>query len=173
VNAAYVSATVAGAAVFVSGVMQYLTLRRAKEDVERTVAATERTARMTALSSATTLWEQGLREDLAEFATLTYEVESAFKWAMSHNAPWPGEDAEKVAHVEVVFNRALLRLNRDVPSERGLIESLGAMRSEKEQLWTERRDALVEAAVAAFHARWADNLGSESTASNPRDVASP
>jgi hypothetical protein len=49
VNAAYVSATVAGAAVFVSGVMQYLTLRRAKEDVERTVAATERTARMTAL----------------------------------------------------------------------------------------------------------------------------
>jgi hypothetical protein len=78
-NAAYVSATVAGAAVVVSGVMQYLTLRRAKEDAERTITATERTARMTALSSATTVGEQGLREDLAEFATLTYEVESAFK----------------------------------------------------------------------------------------------
>src|SRR5580704_1716576 len=49
-NAAYVSATVAGAAVVVSGVMQYLTLRRAKEDAERTITATERTARMTALS---------------------------------------------------------------------------------------------------------------------------
>jgi hypothetical protein len=86
VNAAYVSATVAGAAVIVGGVLQYLTLRRAKVDAERTVAATERTARMTALSSATTIWEQGLGDDLAEFATLTYEVEPAYNLAMSHNA---------------------------------------------------------------------------------------
>jgi hypothetical protein len=140
------------------------TLRRAREEAESSLAANERIARTTALSSSTTVWEQGLREDLAEFATLTYEVESAYKWAMSQQAPWPGENAERVADVETIFNRILLRLNQDVPSERGLIESLETMRDDEGQLWTERRKNLVEAARLAFQARWADVLYGESNA---------
>jgi hypothetical protein len=163
VNAAYISATVAGAAVIVSGILQYLTLHHAKENAKRTVDSTERTARMTALASATMVWEQGLREDLAEFATLTYEVETAYNWAMSHRAAWPGEDADKVAHVEVVFNRILLRLNPDAPSEHRLLDSLKLMRDDKTQLWIDRRNGLVEAAVATFRARWTDNLDGDST----------
>jgi hypothetical protein len=157
-SAAYVSAIVAGVAVVISGVLQYLTLRRAKESAADTLGATERTARMTALSSATTVWEQGLREDLAEFATLTYEVETACKWAMDRNLPWPGDEAENVAAVETTFNRILLRLDQDVPSERGLIDALEAMRHDKKQLWVERRKNLVDEALAAFRARWNDNL---------------
>ena len=158
------SAVVAGVAVIVGGVLQYLTLRRVKEDAASTLAVTEQTARMTALASATTVWEQGLREDLAEFATLTYEVESAYGWAMDNKKPWPGEAAEKVAKVETIFNRILLRLNRDVPSQQRLIESLEAMRDDTGKLWVDRRKNLVDAALATFRARWADNLKGESSA---------
>jgi hypothetical protein len=163
-SAAYVSAIVAGVAVVVSGILQYLTLRRAKENAADILSATERTARMTALSSATTLWEQGLREDLAEFATLTYEVETAYKWAMDRKLPWPGDEVENVAAVETIFNRILLRLDRDVSSERGLIDALEEMRHDKKQLWVERRKNLVDAALAAFRARWSDNLSTGSEA---------
>jgi hypothetical protein len=138
--------------------MQYLTLRRAKEDAGNTLTVTERTARVTALSGATTVWEQGLREDLAEFATLTYEVETAHAAAIAQSKPWPAGEAEKVARVETVFNRILLRLDRDVPSEQRLIENLEAMREDKEKLWVERRKNLVDAARATFRARWTDNL---------------
>jgi len=168
VSAAYVSAIVAGIAVVVGGVLQYLTLRRARESAADTLAATERTARMTALSSATTVWEQGLREDLAEFATLTYEVETAYKWAMDRKLPWPGDEAENVAAVETIFNRILLRLDQDVSSERDLIGALEAMRHNKKQLWVERRKNLVDAALATFRARWNDILSSEPEAHKSR-----
>jgi len=142
--------------------MQYLTLRRAKEDAENTVAATERTARITALSSATTIWEQGLREDLATFATLAYEVETAYRWAMDNDAPWPqGDDVKKVAEEATIFNRVKLRLDRDVPSERDLIASVEAMREDKGKLWVDRREHLVDAAVAAFRSKWAGTLYGE------------
>ncbi|HEX9968038.1 MAG TPA: hypothetical protein VGB06_08825, partial [Solirubrobacterales bacterium] len=149
---------VAGVAVLVSGILQYLTLRRAKESAVETLGATERTARMAALSSATTVWEQGLREDLAKFPTLSYEVETAYKWAMDRKLPWPGDEAENVAAVETAFNRILLRLDRDVPSESALIGAVEAMRHDEKQLWVERRKHLVDAALAAFRARWSDNL---------------
>lgn len=131
-----------------------MTLRRAREDAADTLAVAERTARMAALSSAATIWEQGLREDLAEFATLTYEVESAYSWAMDHKAPWPGEEAEKVAKLETIFNRILLRLDQDVSSQQRLIESLKAMRDDTGTLWVDRRDGLVDAALVTFRARW-------------------
>jgi hypothetical protein len=113
---------------------------------------------MAALSSATTVWEQGLREDLAKFPTLSYEVETAYKWAMDRKLPWPGDEAENVAAVETAFNRILLRLDRDVPSESALIGAVEAMRHDEKQLWVERRKHLVDAALAAFRARWSDNL---------------
>jgi hypothetical protein len=176
VNAAYVSAVVAGLAVIVGGVMQALTLRRAKENAaatvlanERatamTVASSERAARLSALASATTVWEQGLREDIAEYATLSYEVEQKYKWAITHHESWPGEEWEKVMHEDVLLNRLLLRLNKDVPAEELLIDRVKAMRHEKEKEqadWSIRRDALVDAARDAFRARWSDNFTSDS-----------
>jgi hypothetical protein len=111
-----------------------------------------------ALSSATTVWEQGLREDLAEFATLAYEVDAAYRWAMDSKEPWPGEHADKVSKAETVFNRILLRLDRDVQSERHLIECVEEMRDSPNTLWVDRRRDLVDASVAAFRVRWADNL---------------
>jgi hypothetical protein len=161
VSAAYVSAVVAAAAVIVSGVLQYLTLRRSREEAAETLAATERTARIAALSGATTIWEQGLREDLAEFATLSYEVESAYKAAMDSGSPWPGENAEKVSGTETIFHRIRMRLDQSVPSQRALIESLEALRDDDERLWVNRRDETVEAAVEAIRSRWADNLYGE------------
>jgi hypothetical protein len=157
-SAAFLSAAVAGIAVIVGALMQRLTLRGAREDAHLALASAQRTARTSALSSATTIWEQGLREDLAEFATLTYEVETAFKLAMETSTPWPGEHMPQVIQVEVLFNRTVLRLDKDVPTQRALVESLKAMRDGKTGLWVDRRDAVVDAAVEAFRAKWVDVL---------------
>ncbi len=159
-NAAYVSAIVAAIAVVVGGAMQYLTLRHAKDDSRNTLKASEWTARIAALADATSIWEQGLREDLAQYATLSYEVEAAYDFAMAKKLPWPGNSADDVAAVETILNRVLLRLDRNVPSERALIESVRAMRSDKERLWVDRRDHLVDTALEAFRVRWASNLTS-------------
>lgn len=157
-SAAYVSAIVAGIAVVVGALMQFLTLRRSRESSEGTLIASERTARMAALSSATTVWEQGLRDDLAQYATLTYEVETSYAFAMAKKLPWPGDYAEEVAEVETVFNRILLRLDLAVSAELQLMESVKKMRDDKQQLWVDRRQHLVEAARSAFRARWSEIL---------------
>jgi hypothetical protein len=138
--------------------MQHQTLRGAREDAHLALASAQETARISALSNATTIWEQGLREDLAEFATLTYEVETAYKLAMEQGATWPGRHMPQVIQVEVIFNRTVLRLDKDVPAQRALVANLEAMRDEKTGLWVDRRDALVNAAVDAFRAKWADVL---------------
>lgn len=158
VSAAYISAIVAALAVVIGGAMQYLTLRYAKEDSKNVLQTSERTARIAALADATSMWEQGLREDLARYATLSYEVEAAYDFAMAKKLSWPGDSADDVAEVETIFNRVLLRLDWNVPSERALIESAKAMREDRKRLWIDRRDHLVEMALEAFRVRWASNL---------------
>jgi hypothetical protein len=156
-SAAYVSAIVAGVAVIVSALLQYLTLQRAKEDSIKTLTASARTARLAALADATNLWEQGLREDLATYATLVYEVETAWQ-ARTKGSAWPGPHYDKVLGIETIFNRVMLRLDREIPTESALIKSAKAMRDDETTLWVTRRDNLVVAAAAAFRARWAGNL---------------
>jgi hypothetical protein len=147
-SAAVASAIVAGVAVIVGGAFQYLTLRRARE-----------TTRIAARSDATAKWEQGLRDDLAAFVTLTYGLDVAYKWAMERNTPWPGDAEAKLVEAEVLYHRIRLRLDTEVRAQQVLLAAVEALRDDhSEESWAARRDSLVDAAVAAFRARWAELL---------------
>jgi hypothetical protein len=78
---------------------------------------------------------------------------------VASRSEWPGPYDDKVKGIETIFNRVMLRLDREVPTERALIESAKAMRDDDEALWVTRRDNLVDVAAAAFRTRWAANLG--------------
>ena len=168
-SAAFVSALVAGVAVVVSGVMQFLTLKRSRENTLLTLQEGRHTARMTALATTTEQWEAGLRDDLAEFATLTYNVEAGYRDAMSQGLPWPGEKAELVNKVDLLYGRVLLRLDPRVAEEISLRQALEAlMRTDADELWIVRRDAVIQAARHAISLRYDQVFGRPNAPQLPR-----
>lgn len=153
-SAAFISATVAGIAVVVSAVLQYLTLRRNRENTLLALKEARETARMSTLASLTEQWEHGLIGDLAEFVTMTYAIESGFREAMAKTLPWPGDELETVHQAEVLFARIMLRLDTSVLPERLLSESLNDLKAPKSNdLWIERRDRAISAASRVLAAR--------------------
>lgn len=187
-NAAVISATVAGIAVVVGAVMQYLTLRANRESTlltldegrrstEQTLSEARETARMTALATTNQEWEEGLRSDLAEFCTLTYDVETAYKWAVHHKVPWPGDKMDVVNQVDVLYGRLMLRLDTRKPSQRDLADAVrGLMATESQELWIERRDRTLELATVTFSTRWTEILGEvegQSKSASDRDAPRP
>ena len=155
-SAAVVSAIVAGIAVVVSGVMQYLTLKRSRENTLLTLRQARETARMSALATANQNWESGLRDDLAEFATLTYDVESGFRHAMAANLPWPGDKKPMVDKVDLLYGRIMLRLDARAEVDKVVIKRLNELMStetESEDLWIDRRDRLIDSTRELFACR--------------------
>lgn len=60
-----------------------------------------------------------------------------------------------VTRVDVLFNRIRLRLDETRDADTRVIVAMQALMDDRSsELWIERRDALVHAAVAAFRQRW-------------------
>jgi hypothetical protein len=138
----WLSLLVAALAIVASAVIQFVTIRESRRNTISTLRAS--------------LFEKEsavLREALAEHLSLTYQIDAGYRHAMRANRPWPGELLEVVEREDRLYNLIRLELDQDREGHDHLLEAIDRLRAEKsEDPWTDRRDAVVEAAVGALRA---------------------
>lgn len=134
------AATAAIAGVLITQRAERAKAKHDRELQQRTTIATLRASIYDDESS-------GLRSALAEYLTLTYNVEMNFKMAMSNKLPWPGDHMDLVNREDQLYNSLQLLLDAERPSHAALIQDLGELRNARsDRYWTDRRDAVLVSA---------------------------
>ena len=162
----WVGAVVAGFAVIVSAVMQYLTIRNARHSTNETLRQTEtntrETLKITLHTTRANIRSDNLRhdidkltEDLSEYLANSYWFESAYHHSRSTGETWPGEHLDLVKREDLLYNKIRLRLDPHHPLDLKLSQDLEKLRDTgSKELWIARRDHVVDSARSAFAAKW-------------------
>jgi hypothetical protein len=142
VSISFISVLVAAGAVVVSlisVIMQFVTLKGARQNVVsslRVGAAENEIAK--------------LRDELSEYMLVEYNVESAYKDAMSNKKPYPGEHYEMVERETQLWHSIRLHLRTDSEAHRELLAALEDLRQSGNSTWMDRSNRVIEKANIAF-----------------------
>jgi hypothetical protein len=141
-STSFISILVAAGAVVVSlisVIMQFVTLRGVRQNLVSSlrVGAAEHEI-------------EKLRDTLSEYMLVEYNVETAYKDAMSHNKPYPGDNYEMVERETRLWHSIRLHLRTDSDAHRQLLTALEALRNDTNSTWVDRSDRVIEKANIAF-----------------------
>jgi hypothetical protein len=139
-NISILSVVVAALAVIVGAVMQFFTLRTTRRN---TLAGLRAEIMESAIS--------GLKTALAEHLTLTYTIDSNYRGFKYNDRPFPPDHFDLAKKEDQLFNLIRLHLAPNDPLHLKLLEALNELRNgDSMEIWTARRDVVIDRATAVF-----------------------
>lgn len=141
-STSFISVLVAAGAVvvsLVSVIMQYVTLKGVRQNLVSSLRAGAAEDEITKL-----------RDALSEYMLVVYNVESAYKHAMLHKLPYPGENYKMVERETLLWHSIRLHLGTDSEAHRELLAALEDLRKNDKSLWIDRSNRVIEKANIAF-----------------------
>ena len=168
----FLSILVAGVAIIIGAIMQYLTIRSTRRTTADTLRQTRENTRDTLTTTLITvranIRADNLRHDvdelteaLSHYMSNSYHVDSGYRAAKMRSGTWPGEHWEEVKLEDLLYNKIRLRLTPEDPLDMELVKNLENLRDfDSKQIWAERRNSVTESAQRVFAAKWAHILES-------------
>jgi hypothetical protein len=153
------SVVVAGAAVVVSAVVQFVTLRESRRSLKEERVAGRRNVISQLRADDTRAWIAKLCGDIADWSQLTYDMETRFDRLRRGNGELDDEYMEWATRENILWTRMMINIDPDGPHEAELIEAMRVMRDlefdqvRRDTLWIDRRDEILRRARAVFVAR--------------------
>jgi hypothetical protein len=141
-SSATAAVLVAAAALVVSAVMQFFTIRTARRNTVSQLRADVTEARIADLA-----------DKLGDYMSISYLMDLEQKTEKGRNAEFSDDYYERARREDLLRTRILLQLDPEAGSDRALRDSLeNLLRASRpfEETWIARRDALLAVAQASF-----------------------